>query len=163
MLGDSRSQMVTTVDVVGAETPLPEDVAHETDFVRARNQRMGIGGWLAAAWLAFAVLVAIFVPMFAKTHNVAVTPDLGFLKQGSHPFGGDDLGNNMTILLAQGLRYSLIIGFGAITFGLLIGGSCGLIGGYFRGRLDAVLTGIFNILLAIPALVLALALVAVLA
>jgi len=140
----------------------------DTAFVRARTQRLGIGGYLAAFWLILAVLVAIFVPMFAKTHQFAVlsssgATNVGFLKQMAHPFGSDELGQNQTIELAQGLRYSLIIGFGAIAIGMLVGGSLGLIAGYFRGRLDSILTAVFNILLAVPALVLALALVAVLA
>jgi peptide/nickel transport system permease protein len=46
-----------------------------------------------------------------------------------------------------------------VLIGLVVGGLAGLIAGYFRGRLDTVLTGTFDILLAFPSLVLALSLV----
>jgi peptide/nickel transport system permease protein len=148
----------------GTGAPVPEPGG---EFVRAKTQRMGIGGWLSLIWLTFAIVVAIFVPLIAKTHQFAVTTTsgsiLGAFKDAAHPFGADQLGNNMTVELAQGLRYSLMIGFGAVLFGLIVGGSLGLIAGYFRGKIDAVLTTLFNVFLAIPALVLALALVAVLA
>src|SRR5437773_141025 len=52
---------------------------------------------------------------------------------------------------------------GAAAFGLPLGGTVGLIAGYYRGRIDTLLTSIFNILLAIPQFVLAVALVSVLA
>jgi peptide/nickel transport system permease protein len=57
----------------------------------------------------------------------------------------------------------LYVSLGAIAIGLMAGGALGLIAGYFRGVTDSVLTAIFNILLAIPQLVLAVALVTVLA
>jgi peptide/nickel transport system permease protein len=50
-----------------------------------------------------------------------------------------------------------------VAFGLLFGGILGLIAGYYRGKLDTIFTNIFNVFLAIPQLVLALALVAVFA
>ena len=56
----------------------------------------------------------------------------------------------------------MLVGVGAILFALLIGGTFGLIAGYYRGKTDTILTSGFDILLAIPALVLALTLVAVL-
>jgi ABC-type dipeptide/oligopeptide/nickel transport system permease subunit len=45
-----------------------------------------------------------------------------------------------------------------VLIGLLIGGSLGLLAGFFRGKADAVLSAIFDALLAIPAIVMALAL-----
>ena len=44
---------------------------------------------------------------------------------------------------------SLIVAIGAVAFGLIFGGSLGLVAGYFRGKIDTGLTAIFNILLAI--------------
>jgi peptide/nickel transport system permease protein len=50
-----------------------------------------------------------------------------------------------------------------VLFGLIFGGVMGLVAGYYRGKTDLVMTNIFNVFLAIPQLVLALALVAVFA
>ena len=61
-----------------------------------------------------------------------------------------------------GARVSLLVGVSAIVFALIIGGTLGLLAGYYRGKTDTVLTSSFDILLALPALVLALTLIAVL-
>ena len=57
-----------------------------------------------------------------------------------------------------GARASLVVAVSAVLFGLIFGGFFGLIAGYYRGKLDTVLVNIFNVFLAIPQLVLALAL-----
>lgn len=62
-----------------------------------------------------------------------------------------------------GARASLGISVSAVGLGFVVGGMLGLVAGYFRGAVDGVLTTLFNVLLSIPALVLALALVAVFA
>ena len=54
-----------------------------------------------------------------------------------------------------GARISLTVGFSAIAFGMLVGGSCGMIAGYFRGRFNAIISFVFVVLLSFPALVLA--------
>src|SRR6516165_3738096 len=101
MLGDSHSKVALENELVGPGLPLNIEVAEaDAEFERARTQRMGFGGWLALAWLIFAVLVAIFVPFFAKTHIGALDSNYGAFKSASHPFGANDLGQNMTVLLA---------------------------------------------------------------
>ncbi len=77
--------------------------------------------------------------------------------------GGTGNGQDVLARCIWGARISLLVGVGAILFGLLIGGTFGLIAGYYKGKLDTFLTGGFDILLAIPQLVLALTLVTVLA
>jgi peptide/nickel transport system permease protein len=62
-----------------------------------------------------------------------------------------------------GARASLLVSVLSVALGLLLGGILGLIAGYFRGVLDTVLINIFNVLLAVPQLVLALAIIAVFA
>ena len=62
-----------------------------------------------------------------------------------------------------GARASLGISVSAVGLGFVVGGMLGLVAGYFRGAVDGVLTTLFNVLLSIPALVLALSLVAVFA
>jgi peptide/nickel transport system permease protein len=77
--------------------------------------------------------------------------------------GGDGSGRDMLSRVIFGARSSLGISVSAVLIGFAIGGLLGLLAGYFRGTVDAVLTTVFNVLLSIPALVLALALVAIFA
>jgi peptide/nickel transport system permease protein len=77
--------------------------------------------------------------------------------------GTDGTGQDMLSRVIWGARASLVVAVSAVLFGLIFGGILGLIAGYYRGKLDTVLVNIFNVFLAIPQLILALALVAVFA
>jgi peptide/nickel transport system permease protein len=145
----------------------PEPSKERGRWRRPRGQRLGIGAWLAIAWLVVIVLLAIFVPMLYKSDPIdnlaAGNSSKGFLEVAGHPFGFDRNGNDMFLLLCKGARSSLMVSVGAITFGLLVGGSLGLIAGYFKRGVDGALSTFFNVLLAIPQFVLALSLVTVFA
>ncbi|MCU1351355.1 MAG: ABC-type dipeptide/oligopeptide/nickel transport system, permease component [Acidimicrobiales bacterium] len=126
---------------------------------------IGIGGWLAAAWLTLLVggcLLAPFLPLSNPNESIAGLKEASPFQDGAHFLGGDANGRDMFARLVFGARYSLLISFTAVLFGLVIGGLLGLISGYYRGRIGNALVSLFDILLAIPALVLALSLVAVL-
>jgi peptide/nickel transport system permease protein len=146
---------------------LPGEIALALEEPRQKRKGIGLGGWLALLWLGGLVVFAILVPWlgFIKKPNTidVLNTDVGPFQISSHILGTDDNGRDMLSLLLWGARSSLVVGFGAIGFGMVVGGLLGLIAGYFRGRLDTLLTGLFNVLLAIPQLVLALALVTVFA
>ncbi len=162
MLEQSPSPAAVAVEA----TPpvLPPDAPADTEFKRSRSQRIGVGGILAIVWLVFVVLGAIFIPMFAKNPaDPGLLAGQGMFKVPGYPLGGDAAGNSMLVQLAKGARSSLAVSIGAVILGLAIGGTLGLLAGYRRGRTDTVLTSFFNIMLAIPQFVLAVALVTVLA
>jgi peptide/nickel transport system permease protein len=144
---------------------LPGEIALATEPV-VKRKGIGLGGWLALLWLVGLIAVCFLLPYLPlKKPNTldVINPDVSPFKMSSHPLGTDDNGRDMLSLLLWGARSSLIVGFGAISFGLVAGGFLGLVAGYRRGKLDTILTGLFNVLLAIPQLVLALALVTVFA
>jgi peptide/nickel transport system permease protein len=124
---------------------------------------LGLGGWLATGWiglLLFAVVFADILPL--KDPNAGLTlPRLSPGEDG-YLLGADANGRDMLARLVYGGRNSLMIAVGAIASAFLVGGLLGLISGYFRNWLGRVLASLFDIMLAIPALVLALALVSVL-
>ena len=137
--------------------------AEEAKYEAPRTKRLGIGGYLAAGWLIFVVLVAILVPLFAKTHPSGALATKGFLSSLSHPFGGDGNGNDMTVELAEGDAQLV---HRRARRGRLrparrrhARADRRLLPGPARHRAHRV----FNILLAIPQFILAVSLVAVLA
>jgi peptide/nickel transport system permease protein len=128
-----------------------------------KKKRLGLGAWLSIIWLAVITLSAILAPILPIPDPNEINPDI--VRRG--PFdgsflGGDGNGQDVFARCIWGARTSLIVGIGAILFALVIGGALGLVSGYYRGKTDSFLTASFDILLALPALVLALTLIAVL-
>jgi peptide/nickel transport system permease protein len=128
-----------------------------------KRKRLGLGAWLSIIWLAVVALSAVLAPILPIADPNEINTDI--VRKG--PFdgsflGGDGNGQDVFARCIWGARTSLIVGIGAIVFALLIGGTLGLMAGYYKGRTDTILTSSFDILLALPALVLALTLIAVL-
>ena len=76
--------------------------------------------------------------------------------------GTDHLGRDMLSRLIYGARVSLGVSVVAVVAGSLLGASIGLVGGYYGGWIDAVLLRLVDIVMAVPVLVMALAIVTVL-
>ncbi len=144
-----------------------EPVGPKSRWRRPTSQRLGIGAWLALLWMAVVILGGIFIPMIIHSNAInnlgAGNSSRGLFKVSGHPLGFDRNGDDMLLNLAKGARNSMIVSVGAVTIGLLIGGTLGLIAGYYKRAVDGVLTTFFNTLLAIPQFVLALSLVTVFA
>ena len=76
-----------------------------------------------------------------------------------HILGTDELGRDILCRLVYGARVSLEVGVGAATFALIIGAIFGAIGGYYGGWIDSLIMRITDVLLAIPGLLLGIAIV----
>ncbi|MDQ3147552.1 MAG: ABC transporter permease [Actinomycetota bacterium] len=157
----------TIDDVELGVTAAPSTAAAEAQ--PKRKHKLGPFFWLAAGWLVLLVLLAAladFLP-FVKDPNEVFRSALarrgGRIVAGSpspeHWLGGDSGGRDLFARVVYGARVSLIVGVASIAIGLVIGGTLGLVAGYFRGKTDSVITALANILLAFPPLILALALV----
>jgi peptide/nickel transport system permease protein len=111
------------------------------------------------AWIGLVVVGAVLagvLPLKDPTAPLAV-PGLG--PSLHHPLGTDDLGRDMLARVVYGARVSMTVGFTSIALGLAVGGTLGLIAGYYKGRLGRLIMGAMDVLLSFPALVLALAIV----
>ena len=78
-----------------------------------------------------------------------------------HPLGTDTLGRDVVSRLLYGARVSLVVGFSAVVLAGALGLLLGLVAGYYGGRLDDALMRLGDVQLAFPALVLAIAVLAV--
>src|SRR5689334_18188093 len=93
------------VAVEPAHSGAPVGPPGETEFVRARAQRIGIGGILAIIWLVFVVGAAILIPMIVKNpSDPGLLAGRGMFKVSGHPLGGDAAGNDMLLQLGKGAR-----------------------------------------------------------
>jgi peptide/nickel transport system permease protein len=112
------------------------------------------------------LFVAIFAPWlaphdpFTQNLNQRLIPPEWMGGTSVHPFGTDQLGRDYLSRLLYGARISMTIGiFTVITSGL-IGVTLGVLGGYFGGRVDSVVMFIITCRLAIPLILVALTVVA---
>lgn len=117
---------------------------------------------IAALVLGFLILTAVFAPLLAPYNPLAM--DLSSLRQppsSTHPLGTDSKGRDILSRIVHGARISLAVGIAASAFSLCIGVILGLCAGYFGGRVDVVLSQMFDVFLAFPSLLLAIGISAV--
>jgi peptide/nickel transport system permease protein len=133
-------------------------------FTRLRRNPGALVGF---ALVALFVVVAVFAPLIApyspREQNLAL------LSQGccpgpsaDHWFGVDQLGRDEFSRIIYGARYSLVVGVVAVSVGLSIGLLLGALAGYVGGGVDSVVMRLMDIMLAIPGLLFAIGVVAVL-
>jgi peptide/nickel transport system permease protein len=107
------------------------------------------------------VVVAIFAPLLAPyPQDISVSHLLARLKPPSpeHPFGTDYLGRDILSRVILGTRGALVIALMVVGLSMLIGVPLGLIGGYYRGFGAESIMRVTDMFLAVPQLILALAL-----
>jgi peptide/nickel transport system permease protein len=103
-----------------------------------------------AVILLLVLLAAVLAPWIAPYDlHKQVGPVFGH-PSWSHPLGLDDGGIDMVTLLMWGARISLVVGFAATLVSMLIGGTIGVLAGYFGGKTDTVLMRITDYFLVIP-------------
>ncbi len=146
----------TTIESSTSESPAP------TKKVRKKKP---FGFYLAGGWLGLIVLLGLFgqfLPLPKWDEASFEYLGVGPFSPG-HFLGTTQDGYDMLSGLINGARLSVFISFVAVLVGGGIGSFIGITAAYYRGKFDAVVVTIFNIMLSIPNLVLSLALLSVLA
>lgn len=116
--------------------------------------------------MALIVFVAAFAPLltaYDPYHQellARMRPPVFLGGTAEHWLGTDALGRDFWARLAYGARISLMIGICAALISGLIGSTMGILAGYFGGRVDMVVTFLINVRLAMPVVLVALAVVA---
>ncbi|HEU5361999.1 MAG TPA: ABC transporter permease [Gaiellaceae bacterium] len=133
--------------------------------VRPRTITARLGGRQAAAGigiLTLLVLVALLAPVLAPHSPDAIDADHILAGPSwSHPFGFDALGRDVLSRVLFAYRASLGVSIGAVALALVLGLPIGVIAGYFGGVVDNLLMRPIDLLLALPALLLAISLISI--
>jgi peptide/nickel transport system permease protein len=106
--------------------------------------------------IAIVIAVALFAPVIATHNPVASGIDVLGPPTAMHWFGADDLGRDIFSRVVYGARTSLVIGFGAAVVAAMIGVPVGLTAGYSGGTVDLLAVQVIDLFIALPGLVLAL-------
>jgi ABC-type dipeptide/oligopeptide/nickel transport system permease subunit len=120
------------------------------------------GALLGILFLGLLVALAVFAQVFSID---PLAQDVASSLEGpsaAHWFGTDELGRDIMARVIYGARTSLLTAAGAVAIAGLIGVPIGLVAGFFGGWRDAVLMRAIDVLLALPAILFAMALIAVL-
>ena len=127
---------------------------------------MSAGRWpvnvrLVAGGLAIGLVVGIAVTASLAPYDPIATDTAHVLEppRRAHPFGTDDLGRDILSRIMHGARISLAVGVASVALAAAVGVPIGLAAGYWR-RLDDPLMRLMDLILAFPAVILALAIVA---
>lgn len=131
-------------------------------FTRTLLAHRGLA--LGAVIVTLLVLVAVLAPWLAphdpylqNTANRMVPPVWHETGSWEHPLGTDRLGRDYLSRLIYGTRISLFIGLVAALISGVIGSTLGVLAGYFGGRVDAVISYLLTTRLAMPVVLVALA------
>ncbi len=116
---------------------------------------------IGAALMAVMLVLGTFGPVVAGNPTRMDVASRLAPPSTVHWFGTDDVGRDVFSRVIHGARLSLLVGSAVVAFSLVVGVSCGLIAGYYR-RLDNVVMRVMDGLMAFPAIILAIALMAAL-
>jgi dipeptide transport system permease protein len=121
------------------------------------------GGTIGLALVVLLVLAAVFAPLLAPyAPNEQMRQAILHAPNGVYPLGTDDVGRDVLSRLLFGARLSLSIGAIVVALSCLVGTMLGLAAGFAGGIVDALVMRLMDIMLALPTLLLAIAVVAVL-
>lgn len=171
-------QTMTTTDL--SANRAAGAVATNQTTSRRQVSRFGLllqnkGATAAALILIVFVLVAVLAPVLApydpikqnlgavlQPPSAQAAVDFGGTVSSPHYMGTDKIGRDLMSRIIYGARISLIVAVISVTCSATLGTMLGVFAGYYRGRLDTVVTILTDIQLSFPPILLAIAIVAAL-
>ena len=136
---------------------VPQGSWAEIWYELKRNRRAMFGLF----FILFLTIMAIFADQIAPygMREQNLSNALQF-PNTTHWLGTDDLGRDILSRMIYGTRVSLTVGVSAVAVSLIIGGILGVVAGYYKGWIDTLIMRFCDILLSIPSILLAIAIVA---
>jgi dipeptide transport system permease protein len=153
--------------VIAEERPPLREASAWREFWQAYSQSRGamIGLTLVIALILLAVFADVVSPHppNEQYRDFTLAPP-AWHEGGTSAFilGTDPVGRDMLSRLIHGTRLSLLIGFVSVAISLSLGVVLGLVAGYFRGLVETTIMRVMDVMLALPSLLLAIAVVAIL-
>ncbi|MGH9085980.1 MAG: ABC transporter permease [Acidimicrobiales bacterium] len=157
------SDVIATAGSSDVATPAALSVEEGSGRRRRRGGVLGVAGWMSVVWLVAVSVSAVLAPwlplddpdradFFVDANSTPGT--------GGHLLGTEQNGFDIFSRLIWGGRVSLVVAFGVLAIGMVVGGTIGLVAGFVRGRVETILMAVVDIFLAFPALILLIAIVA---
>lgn len=155
-----------------AEPPAQQRIEGRSPWVlawqRLRRDRVAMGSLVV---IFLILLLAVFAPVIAaitghpvneQYRETGLSPDgLPLPPNSEFWMGTDDLGRDIFVRIAYGARVSLLVGVAATLLTVIIGVVIGLAAGYLGGLADTVLARMIDLVLSVPFLLVAIALVSI--
>jgi len=129
---------------------------------RLRKNKLAM---LGLCILIVEIIVALFANQIADYDTLVIPQDIAHrfeMPSSEHILGLDELGRDIFARLVHGSRVSLSVGLLAVGISLIFGGFLGAVAGYYGGKIDNVIMRVMDVLMAVPAILLAIAIVAAL-
>lgn len=153
------SEMVSKVmpEMADGEQPISPWKTAWRSFKKSKSALVGM------AIVVFFIILAFIGPFIAPygDNDQQLTQRL-LAPSSEHWFGTDDLGRDIFSRILHGTRISLTVGFTAVAMSAIVGTFLGIIAGYYGRWVDTIISRIFDIMLAFPSILLAIAIVSVL-
>lgn len=154
---------VSTQTVVVAPAPKGPIAEFWSHFSHSKGAVIGL------SYIIFIFVVSLLANVIAPHDPIAQARDAllmppAWLEGGSWSYilGTDDVGRDILSRLIYGARLSLFIGLLVVSLSFMFGVILGLVAGYFGGWIDVMIMRVIDIMLALPSLLLAIAIVAIL-
>ncbi|MEK9199550.1 ABC transporter permease [Lysinibacillus halotolerans] len=131
-----------------------------------RSFRKSKAALVGTAIVVFFILLAVFGPLIApegineqklQDSSLRLAPP-----SSEYWFGTDDFGRDIFSRVVYGARISLAVGFLSVIVSAIVGSFLGIISGYYGRWIDTIISRVFDIMLAFPSILLAIAIVSIL-
>jgi len=145
-----------------ADKPMPTGIRGSMKWRRFRR-RLGKGGLLSIGLVAVLIIVALMAPALAPMDPLSLNANARLEPISAHHwFGTDEIGRDIFSRVLYGTRISLSIAAVVLILSVIVGTVVGAAAGYVGGTVDEALMRLTDIFLAVPTLILAMAIAAAL-
>ncbi|HET9658839.1 MAG TPA: ABC transporter permease [Thermomicrobiales bacterium] len=129
------------------------------------GKRLSLGGWAGLSIVTLLILLAAIGPMLVgdpdkQVLRARLQPPVFFGGSSTHPLGTDQLGRDLLARVVAGARVTLLLSAAVTLASTVVGSALGLLAGIRPGRLDVALRFLVDVQIALPVIVMAIAVAA---